>query len=121
MSNVPLGDGTGGGHKLTRLGHDGRRHLRHEATLPCRLLFTRVGLRGAGTMLAVTRNLSRSGALLMLQHPLAGVRYVNVDFGGAAPLASTVRQCRGSDLAIEFFTPLTEAALTALLAGANGR
>ena len=106
-----------GGHKLTRLAHNGRRFARHPAALPCRLSFTRTGLHGVGTVLAVTRNVSRAGALLTLQRDIGQVSYVNVDFGGGRPvLASVVRRRRGEELGVEFFAPLPETDLTSLLA-----
>ena len=120
MSEPTDAGALGEGHRLTRLGHEGRRFPRHDAVVACRLLFTRSGLHGVTTMLAVTRNVSRSGALLSLQHPVEAIDYVNVDFGeGRTPLASMVRHRRGLELGVEFFAPLTETALVALIAGAS--
>lgn len=110
-------EASGTTHKLTRLSaHEGRAFERHPVSLPCRVSFTTQHLRGVRTLFALTRNVSRSGVLLVLQRPVEDVRFLVVELSPeASPHPAVVRRDMGNELACEFLTPLTAQYMAELL------
>ena len=114
---------SGPGHNLTRLERaETRRYERRLAAVPCRLTFTRSGIRDLQVVFAVTRNVSQAGALLVLQHPVPDLEYFNVEFGRAArPRAAVVRRMAEAEVGCELLEPLTAGELIALVAAVAAR
>lgn len=113
-------DGTGGGHRLTRLEREARAHERHPFAVPCRLTFALRGMHDLRTVIARTRNVSRSGVLLAVERPLGDVPFLAVELApGERALQCVVRRVNGLEIGAEFLEPLEASDLIALLHLAN--
>ena len=105
-----------GTHQLSRIVPEGRAHERHVLSVPCRLSFTRRGLREVECVLAMTRNISCSGVLIAMTRPLGDVSYLGIELApGEAPLQSVVRRVNGLEVGAEFLVPIEAQDLIALL------